>query len=194
MQGLRRYVVIEKIQTFAISSSGRSFGALRSLEMNQPHPLLSAVLISVCLSACVSDTNINRKPLKVPAAWKNAGNFPVAAPSKDLSRWWGRFEDPALNRLITAALQDSPDISAATARVRESRARRDSVFAGLFPVLDGGVSSNSRSTDTDPGGRISGTSYSASLDASWEVDLFGRRRGSRGHRGKYAFGPCRPRR
>ena len=176
MQGLRRYVVIEKIQTFAISSSGRSFGALRSLEMNQPHPLLSAVLISVCLSACVSDSNINRKPLKVPAAWKNAGNFPVAAPSKDLSRWWGRFEDPALNRLITAALQDSPDISAATARVRESRARRDSEFAGLFPVLDGGVSSNSRSTDTDPGGRISGTSYSASLDASWEVDLFGRRR------------------
>jgi outer membrane protein, multidrug efflux system len=112
----------------------------------------------------------------VPAEWKNAGNFPVAAPTKDLSRWWSRFEDPALNRLISAALTDSPDISAATARIRESRARRDAEFAGLFPRLDGGISSNSRSTDSNSSGRISGTSYSAGLDASWEVDLFGRRR------------------
>jgi len=112
----------------------------------------------------------------VPADWKNAGNFPVAAPTKDLSRWWGRFGDPTLNRLIADALKDSPDISAATARIRESRARRDAEFAGFFPTLDGGLTSNSRSTNSDPGGRSSGSSYSASLDASWEADLFGRRR------------------
>ncbi len=114
--------------------------------------------------------------MAVPAEWKNAGNFPVAAPAKDLARWWNRFEDPALNRLIAAALKDSPDISSATARIRESRARRDAERAGLFPALDGGLSRNSRSTDSDSCGRITSTSYSASLDASWEVDLFGRRR------------------
>lgn len=114
--------------------------------------------------------------LTVPAEWKNAGKFPVSAPTKDLSRWWGRFDDPTLSRLIADALKDSPDISSATARIRESRARRDAEFAGLFPALDAGLSSNSRSTGSDPGGRSSGTSYSASLDASWEVDLFGRRR------------------
>lgn len=114
--------------------------------------------------------------MTVPAAWKNAGNFPVAAPHKDLSRWWNRFGDPTLNRLVGSALKDSPDISAATARIREARARRDSEFAGLFPTLNGGLGSNSRSTDIDPGPRVSGTSYSASLDASWEIDLFGRRR------------------
>ncbi|MCU0751715.1 MAG: TolC family protein [Akkermansiaceae bacterium] len=122
------------------------------------------------------DSGTASKPMTVPPAWKNAGDFPVASPSRDLSRWWGKFEDPALNRLISSALQDNPDISAATARIRESRARRDAEFAGLFPTLGGGVSTNSRSIDTDPGGRVSGTSYSANLDASWEADLFGRRR------------------
>lgn len=122
------------------------------------------------------DSGTASKPMAVPAEWKNAGKFPVASPSKDLSRWWSRFDDPALNRLISAALNDSPDISAATARIREARARRDAEYAGLFPSLDGGVSTNSSSVDTDPGKRISGTSYSANLDASWEADLFGRRR------------------
>jgi len=122
------------------------------------------------------DSGTASKPMAVPAEWKNAGNFPVASPSKDLSRWWSRFDDPALNRLISAALNDSPDISAATARIREARARRDAEYAGLFPSLDGGVSTNSSSVDADPGKRISGTSYSANLDASWEADLFGRRR------------------
>lgn len=121
-------------------------------------------------------SGVGRDAMPVPVAWKNAGNFPVAAPVRDISRWWDRFDDPSLSRLISTALKDSPEVSAATARIRESRARRDSEYAGLFPTLNGGVGGNSRSTDSDPGGRNSGTSYSAALDASWEVDLFGRRR------------------
>jgi NodT family efflux transporter outer membrane factor (OMF) lipoprotein len=144
--------------------------------MNPPHPIFPIILIAVFTASCAMDSGTASKPIAVPAEWKNAGKFPVASPSEDLSRWWGRFDDPALNRLISAALKDSPDISSATARIRESRARRDAEYAGLFPALDGGLSRNSRSTDSDPGGRISSTSYSASLDASWEVDLFGRRR------------------
>jgi NodT family efflux transporter outer membrane factor (OMF) lipoprotein len=144
--------------------------------MNPPTLIFSVVSAAVFAASCAMDSGTASKPMTVPPDWKNAGAFPVASPSKDLSRWWGKFEDPALNRLISAALKDNPDISAATARIRESRARRDAEFAGLFPTLDGGVSTNSRSTDTDPGGRVSGTSYSANLDASWEADLFGRRR------------------
>lgn len=136
----------------------------------------STALLSLVLASCAADSGFSAKPMSVPAEWRNAGGFPSASPSRDLSRWWARFDDPALNRLIAAALKDSPDISAATARIRESRARRDAEFAGLFPSLDGGASRNARSTRTDGAGTLSGTSYSASLDASWEVDLFGRRR------------------
>lgn len=122
------------------------------------------------------DSEIASIPTSIPPDWKNAGAFPLASPTKDLSRWWKSFEDPALSGLISAALKDSPDISIASARIRESRARRDAEFSGLFPRLDGGVSTNSRSADFEPGPRISGTSYSADLDASWEVDLFGGKR------------------
>ena len=146
------------------------------MEMNPPDLPLAAALVVLLASSCAPDGSVRREPMSIPAEWKNAGSFPQAAPSKDLGRWWAKFDDATLNRLIAGALKDSPDISSATARIRESRARRDAERAGLFPSLDGGVSSNSRSTDTDPGGRLTGTTYSASLDASWEVDLFGRRR------------------
>ncbi len=128
------------------------------------------------LASCATPGGSAMKTSTVPAEWKNAGKFPVASPNRDLSRWWGRFGDPTLNRVIASALADSPDISAATARIREARARRDSEFAGLFPSVNGGASSNTRSARVDPGPRVTGTSYSADLSASWEVDLFGRRR------------------
>jgi multidrug efflux system outer membrane protein len=116
--------------------------------------------------------------MSLPAEWKNAGGFPVASPSRDLSRWWGRFEDPVLTRLISGALASSPDVAAASARVRESRANRDAEFSTLFPSLGGSASTNSRSIRNDGVGTSSGTSYSAGLDASWEIDLFGKRRSS----------------
>jgi outer membrane protein, multidrug efflux system len=142
-----------------------------------PHRLIALCFpFMALLFSCGVPVGSGVKPMPVPTEWRNAGRFPVSAPQKDLSRWWGRFGDPALSRVISAALADSPDISAATARIRGARARRDAEFAGLFPAVDGGVSSNTRSTDADPGSRVTGTSYSAALDASWEIDLFGRRR------------------
>lgn len=116
--------------------------------------------------------------MELPASWKHAGAFPVASPKKDLSRWWNRFDDPVLSRLISGALESSPDMAAASARVKEARARRDAEFSTLFPTLDGGASAATRSSHTDHVGNVSFDSYSASLDASWEVDLFGKRRSS----------------
>jgi NodT family efflux transporter outer membrane factor (OMF) lipoprotein len=144
--------------------------------MNPPCLKSPLVLVTVLLASCAADSSLQRQPMGVPAEWKNAGSFPVATPTGDLSRWWARFDDPALNRLIASALRDSPDLHSATARVRESRARRDAEVAGLFPSLTGGATSNSRSTHTDFTGTLSGTNYSAGLDASWEADLFGRQR------------------
>ncbi len=144
--------------------------------MNPCHLISHALLVTFFTVSCAMNSGTSSIPTSIPPDWKNAGAFPVASPTKDLSRWWGRFEDPTLNRLISSALKDNPDIITASARIRESRARRDAEFSGLFPRLDGGVSTNSRSTDFDPGPRTSGTSYSANINASWEVDLFGGKR------------------
>ena len=128
------------------------------------------------LTGCGVTSSSSFDDMKLPADWKNAGKFPTASPARDLSRWWGRFNDPTLNRLIGAALRDSPDVKTATARVREARANRDAQYSSLFPSLDGGGSANSRRSRTDALGTSSSNGYSAGLDASWEVDLFGRNR------------------
>ena len=134
----------------------------------------SVVLGSLC--GCGVQSSGADGTLPLPADWKNAAGFPVASPQRDLSRWWGRFNDPALNRVIAAAIQDSPDVKTATARVREARANRDAQNASLFPVLDSSASANSRRNRNDVTGTARSSAYSAGLDASWELDLFGRNR------------------
>ncbi len=146
--------------------------------MKLPRLTTCPALLALGLASCALQQGLTTQPMSLPAEWKHAGGFPVASPDRDLSRWWARFDDPTLNRLIADALRDSPDIAAATARVRESRARRDAEYSTLFPTIDGGASRVSRSTHTENAGTNSGTSYSAALNASWEADLFGKRRSS----------------
>lgn len=144
--------------------------------MNHLRCLHILVLVPFGLIACALKSPSSGSRLELPAAWKNAGSFPSAAPARDLTRWWNRFDDPTLTRVITEALKANPDIDSAIARIRESRARRKAEAATLFPTLDGSAATNSSNTRTHHAGSISATSYSAGLDASWEVDLFGKRR------------------
>ncbi|MEO5915085.1 MAG: efflux transporter outer membrane subunit [Luteolibacter sp.] len=130
------------------------------------------------LSGCGVDSIITKQPVSVPADWKNAHHFPVASPTQDLSRWWSRFDDPTLTHLISNALKNSPDMASASARIKESRAQRNATRASLFPSLSGSASTNANTSDRDVSGRNSDTSYSAGLNASWEVDLFGKTRSS----------------
>lgn len=140
--------------------------------------LLISQFALIGLIGCGANSSVMHQQLPLPAEWRNAGKFPVAAPGRDLSRWWGRFNDPTLNRLIASALQDSPDVKTATSRVREARATRDAQYSSLFPSLDGGGGANFRRNRDDGAGTTSSHAYSAGLDASWEVDLFGRNRSS----------------
>ena len=134
---------------------------------------LTLPALVLCVAACSSIVPTSGP--KLPADWKNAAGFPVTSASKDLSRWWTRFGDSTLNRLISTAIQDSPDIASASARIRESRARRDSTGTGLFPTLTGSAGLDTNATSrNDISDR--GKSISTGLSASWELDLFGKQR------------------
>ena len=133
-------------------------------------PFISLLLAG--LTACTPPVPGARENLALPKDWKNAANFPVASPSRDLSRWWNRFDDPTLSRIISTALKNSPDTASASARIREARSRRDAERSLLFPSLGGSASVGL----TDTSGSSSTTNYRSDLNASWEVDLFGKRR------------------
>ncbi len=136
------------------------------------HLCAAALLV---LSGCAGPAP-QRQPVSLPADWNNAHGFPVAAPDRDLSRWWRRFDDPTLNRVISSALSNSPDFATAASRVRESKARRKSVGASLLPSLNGGASAGSSTVHRDGFGSDGTSNYSANLNASWEVDLYGKNR------------------
>jgi len=91
--------------------------------------------------------------------------------SQTLASWWTTFNDPLLTRLIDRALADNLDLQSARARLREARARRGFSQASLFPTLDlsGAVT---RSRGSGENSKVN-ESYSAAVDAGWELDLFG---------------------
>jgi multidrug efflux system outer membrane protein len=127
---------------------------------------LAAALV---LGACATGSPPAPVP-SVPPAWAEQG----AADSIAMTReWWRGFGSTELAGLIDDALHANPDMAIAVERVREAEAQVRIAGASLFPALNFGASTGRRET-RPPGGSWSGeTSSSASLSASYEIDLWG---------------------
>lgn len=94
-------------------------------------------------------------------------------PAGDISRWWQAFNDPMLTSLVEQALQSSPDLRSAQARLREARARRVVAGSGLFPTVNAyGTGARNKSSE-ETGSGDTRNSFSVGFDASWELDVFG---------------------
>ena len=98
----------------------------------------------------------------------------------DLSRWWEVFSDPLLSSLIDRAVQNNLDLKIALARVKEARAAVGVISSDLYPTLDAGatIERSRQSENVNPLATKAETEYGLSLDAGWEIDLFGRNRRS----------------
>jgi NodT family efflux transporter outer membrane factor (OMF) lipoprotein len=112
----------------------------------------------------------------IPSTWQSARAQTATLDTEALSQWWLRFGDPQLTALIEDALQNNPDIRTALSNIRQARAERGLESAELWPSLSASTSaSNSHTTDREDHSASSHSeSYDASIDASWEVDLFGK--------------------
>ena len=149
----------EKISIHSHSATGAGFF------------FLLIAMLTVAVDSCTLRTPVSTSQPKLPADWKNAKSFPVASASLDLKRWWNHFDDPVLNQLIALGLKSNPDIRGAEERIKEARALRKAESASLLPDVGASASFGAGNTNGDPR-----SSSSAGLDASWEADLFGRRR------------------
>jgi multidrug efflux system outer membrane protein len=95
--------------------------------------------------------------------------------------WWEMFKDPVLQDLIREALRANQDLALAVARVEESRAILGIAKADLYPQIAASVDAaygHFVSKKLLPGVNEQAL-YTASLSASWELDLWGRVRNSR---------------
>lgn len=106
-----------------------------------------------------------------PAGWK------VAEPgSPELSAaWWERYNDPQLTALLTQANQANYTILIAEANYRQGLALARASHSPQLPALNGQAGATRGETTNTTGVR---SDYSIGLNASWEMDLWGRIRNS----------------
>ena len=112
--------------------------------------------------------------LGIPADY-NSGRAPVPDLVESLDDVFG---DAGLRKQIALSQTRNPDLAEAAARLEEAGFNTRSARAGLFPTVDFGAgASRSQSNQAGGGANLGSTirnQYSASLDAQWEVDVWGR--------------------
>ncbi|MFZ4396435.1 MAG: efflux transporter outer membrane subunit [Kiritimatiellia bacterium] len=90
--------------------------------------------------------------------------------------WWTVFNDPILTGLVARAQAGNLDVRQAVARVRAGRAEREMAMADRLPTLAANASASITRSRGQTGPARTSEHYANSLNASWELDLFGRKR------------------
>lgn len=160
-----------------------------------PAALLSAAL----LAACAAGPDYERPKMDVPQAWSREQGAvekggaeqkaaqPDAAkqlPSKQTGeageRWWTLYADAVLDKLEDEAFAHNASVQAAVANVLLARAQLGITEANQYPT----VTANARQSRTKqsavgifpfpPGAQLTRNLTHVSLDASYELDLWGK--------------------
>jgi NodT family efflux transporter outer membrane factor (OMF) lipoprotein len=138
--------------------------------MNAGRLWISLVML-VGVAGCTIGPDYRKPDVATPAAW--SAPLPHGGSTSQLIGWWDRFDHPALTRLLQMAEADSPSLAEAWANIRIARATLTTDRAGGLPSLTANGSAErtrqSQGTDAAMANVLSGD-----LDASWELDLFGK--------------------
>lgn len=131
-----------------------------------------ALVLASLLTGCVMGPNYSRPEVETPPAYKEAGDWVLAKPADEApkGKWWEVFNDAILNDLMEEISVSNQSLKAAEARYTASRASVAAARSGLFPTIGAGASAG-RSGRGSGGGT---DAYGVSLNASWEIDLWGR--------------------
>ena len=147
------------------------------------------------LSGCSLAPDYRRPEMDIPENWNSTpcGN-PTAEKGLEV-RWWKRFHDPVLDRLVEETLLHNQNLAEAVAAVDQARAYLGMAQSRYFPTIAGsGQAGRARYTDEDVeywsgaglsqlltglGNPTEGTDrinsqVTLALQAAWEIDLWGK--------------------
>jgi len=140
------------------------------------------LLLAAAATAPACGTIELREPvearIEAPESWLGAD---AGAPEPVSAAWWSSFDSPALTAAVEQALAANRDLAVAAARVEQAAAQARIAGADVLPTV-GASLSRDRSRNVYVGLPIPGadpltsysTTWSAAIDVSWEVDLWGR--------------------
>jgi outer membrane protein, multidrug efflux system len=159
-------------------------GEPEAMNSNRDKTLCAGVLVlTAALNGCTVGEDYSRPELITPTTFSQSTTIASTRPSVSATgreAWWETFDDAGLNRLIERAVVSNLEVRRATQRVVEARAQRGVVAGQYYPRVDGvgSVTRTSASVNTDSsparfGAPRESTLWTAGLDASWELDVFG---------------------
>ncbi|KAG0164842.1 hypothetical protein DFQ28_003776 [Apophysomyces sp. BC1034] len=152
-----------------------------------PAPLRRwALTLVLLLAGCAVGPNYTRPSVAVPAGFKEAApGWKLAQPAdhQDRGNWWAIYHDAQLDALMDRLNAANQSVAPFAAAYRQALALTAEARASGFPTLSASVSGSragfgraSHSAGTSglaaAGSRVP-NSFSTSLDASWEPDLWG---------------------
>ncbi|MBE0598026.1 MAG: TolC family protein, partial [Desulfuromonadales bacterium] len=136
---------------------------------------LKAMAALLCLPVLLAGCAVHRPqqatlPTPIPPAYQET----AAVAEADFARWWEAFTDPQLNDLMTAAFAGNLDLAQGYARLEQAAASLRSTAAGQRPTLDLTGAGGRRRQSLGPFGPLTEETYSLSVPAAFEIDLWRR--------------------
>ena len=134
---------------------------------------LTLLPLIILLTGCgnLTRSDYQRPLLSVPENWQRTEGDSIARSQEKAQRWWDRFGDERLSRVVGQVLESNNDLAAAALTLKQARISAGLTRTNISPdaSLNG---SGSNSKPLNSGG--SQESYSASLSLSYELDLWGK--------------------
>ena len=137
--------------------------------------ILSTALIVLLLGACAVGPDYEKPEIDTPEAYRFTDE---QASDVVNTQWWTQFDDVVLDELIDEALRANLDVRTAAARVEQFAARLNITRSEFFPQVGYGVGGDrqgfSRNKANALGVDSITTSYEATINVGWELDVWGR--------------------
>jgi multidrug efflux system outer membrane protein len=127
----------------------------------------SIILISACSSSAISP---QANDPSIPEEWQK----PQANIKQVGENWLADIADPQLPPLISEALSNNYQLAQQLAKLEESRLAVVISGAGRLPSLSLNADGSRRKVASDTDNNPITEQYSASLDLSWELDIWGK--------------------
>lgn len=152
-----------------------------------PHPAvgLAPLLVAAALAGCANYAGLAPRlsadggpPLEADATIAQAGAVPSPWPQED---WWKKYGDPQLDALIDEALQHSPTLQTARARIDLANAGAQLADAGRQPQATAALDSTRQRFSEHylippPYAGTYQNTHQLSLNFSYEFDFWGKHR------------------
>ena len=141
---------------------------------------MSACTMALLAGACSTPTPVALKPADVPKAYTSP--LPANAKVWPAPEWWKTFSSTELSGLEQNAQENNLDLAAAEARVLQAQAQTGITGSALFPDIGASLnakrSGGPRLPSPPCAGSCSntGNSFGASIQASYQLDLWGQAR------------------